>query len=90
MSDLLEQPNIGKECAKKLLEAGINTFEELKAVGSEQAFLRIKAIDPGACYCMLSALEGAVQGIRWHNLSAERKQELLQFFNETKKMQMFK
>ena len=86
MSDLLEQPNIGKECAKKLLQVGINTFEELKAAGSEQAFLRIKAIDPGACHCMLSALEGAIQGIRWHNLPLGRKQELLQFFNETKKM----
>jgi DNA transformation protein and related proteins len=86
MSDLLEQPNIGKECAKQLKQVGINTFEELKAMGSEKAFLLIKAIDPGACYCMLSALEGAIQGIRWHNLSAGRKQELLQFFNETNKM----
>jgi len=90
MSDLLEQPNIGKDCAKKLQQAGINTFDELKAVGSEQAFLRIKAIDSGACLCMLSALEGAILGIRWHNLPPERKQELKQFFNETKKLNMFK
>jgi len=46
MSDLLDQLNIGKEGAKKLKQVGINTFEELKVVGSEQAFLRIKAIDP--------------------------------------------
>ena len=80
MSDLLNQPNIGKECAKMLQKVGINTFEELKAVGSEQAFLRIKAIDTGACLSMLSALEGAILGIRWHNLPVERKQELKDFF----------
>ncbi len=42
MSDLLEQPNIGKDCTKKLQQVGINTFEELKAVGSEQAFYVLK------------------------------------------------
>ncbi len=28
---------------------------------------------------MLCALEGAIQGIRWHGLSKERKEELKQF-----------
>jgi DNA transformation protein and related proteins len=86
MSDLQNHPNIGKDCAKLLKQVGINTFEELKAVGSEQAFLRIKAIDSGTCFCRLSALEGAIQGIRWHNLSVERKQELKHFFDQTNKM----
>ena len=87
MNDLLDQPNIGKDCAKKLQQVGIHTFEELKAAGSEQAFLRIKAIDSGACLCVLCALEGAILGIRWHNLPQRRKQELKQFFIETKKVQ---
>ncbi|WP_372481128.1 TfoX/Sxy family DNA transformation protein [Clostridium tagluense] len=29
----------------------------------------------------LYALEGAVQGIRWHNLSGEIKDELKEFYN---------
>jgi hypothetical protein len=32
----------------------------------------------------LYALEGAIQGIRWHNLPKARKEELLHFFNQTK------
>jgi DNA transformation protein and related proteins len=90
MSNLQDHINIGKDCAKKLQQVGINTFEELQAVGSEQAFLRIKAIDSGACLSMLSALEGAIMDIRWHNLPPERKQDLIRFFNETKKMKVFK
>jgi len=90
MSNLQDHINIGKDCAKKLQQVGINSFEELQEVGSEQAFLRIKAIDSGACLSMLSALEGAILDIRWHNLPPERKQELIRFFNETKKMKVFK
>jgi DNA transformation protein and related proteins len=85
MSDLSEMQNIGKEVAQRLTEVGINTSTDLKSVGSEQAFLRLKAIDPGACFSMLCALEGAISDIRWHNLPAERKQELKQFFIMTKK-----
>ena len=84
MDDLASMPNLGKETIKRLHEVGIHTPEELKAVGTEQVFLRLKAIDPGACFCMLCGIEGAIQGIRWHNLHAERKQELKQFLKMTK------
>ena len=84
MSDLTQMPNIGKEVALKLYEVGIYTAEELKAVGSENAFMRLRAIDSGACFCMLCGLEGAIQGIRWHNLSPERKLELKHFINMLK------
>ncbi len=60
---------------------GITTPDELKAIGSEQAFIRLQTIDETACFCMLQGLEGAVQGIRWHNLPKERKEELKQFFH---------
>jgi DNA transformation protein len=79
MENLESLPNIGKEMVKKLNEVGIRTPKELKAIGAEQAFLRLKALDSGACFSMLCGIEGAIQGIRWHNLPAERKQELKQF-----------
>lgn len=79
-------PNIGKELHNKLIQVGINSYEDLKAVGTEQTFLRIKAIDPGACYCLLCGLQGAVEGIRWHHLAPEKKQELKAFFDMTKKL----
>jgi len=79
MSELKSLPNIGKELEKLLLQVEISSAEELREIGSENAFIRIKTIDPSACISKLCALEGAVQGIRWHNLSTERKQELKEF-----------
>jgi DNA transformation protein len=77
---LTELPNIGKVVAEKLIQAGITSPHELLAIGSEQAFIRIQTIDETACFSMLQGLEGAIQGIRWHNLPAERKAELKEFF----------
>lgn len=85
MTELTSLPNIGKELAKILQQVGIKSGEELKQVGSENAFIRIKTIDPSACINKLCALEGAVQGIRWHNLSMERKQELKEFLKMVEK-----
>lgn len=79
-SELTQLPNIGKVVAEKLVQIGITTPEELKTVGTEQAFIRIQTIDNTACFCMLQGLEGAIRGIRWHNLPKERKEELREFF----------
>ena len=79
MSDLSQHINIGKELERKLMDVGITTFAELKNTGSEQAFLRLRAADPGACLNMLCALDGAIAGIRWHDLPAIRKAELKEF-----------
>lgn len=82
---LSELPNVGKDLTQKLLAIGIDTPEKLRHTGTEQTYLRIKALDPGACFCVLCALEGAIRGIRWHNLPPERKEELKQFFYMAKK-----
>ena len=82
----LEQlPNIGKTLAEKLEQAEITTPEQLTAIGSEKAFLKLSIIDDSACYNMLCALEGAIQGIRWHSLSADKKLELKEFFEMNKR-----
>jgi DNA transformation protein len=82
---LSDQINIGKELERLLIEVGIESFEELKAIGSENAFIRIQTVDPTACLSKLSALEGAVLGIRWHNIPAQRKEELRAYFKMVKK-----
>ena len=79
MDSLSSLPNIGKTLAEKLEQVGINSPDELKQTGSENALLRIREIDQSGCYNMLCALEGAIQGIRWHGLSKERKEELKEF-----------
>ena len=78
-------PNVGKDLTQKLLTLGIDTPEKLRKTGTEQTYLRIKALDPGACFSLLCAIEGAIHGIRWHNLPPERKQELKHFFYMAKK-----
>lgn len=80
MSELSKLPNIGEILEKKLHSIGITTYEDLKKAGSRECFLRIKAEDSSACINMLLALEGAVQGIRWHNLDPQCKIQLKQFF----------
>lgn len=84
---LEDLPNIGRTLADLLREAGINSQEDLYSAGAIQAFIRIRAVDPGACFSKLCALEGAVEGIRWHNLSMDKKGELYHFFKITRKHQ---
>ena len=81
MKLITELPNIGKTLAIKLNKAGIMTESDLKAVGSENAIIKIATIENnGVCINMLYAIEGAIQGIRWHGLDNNRKQELKEFF----------
>lgn len=84
MGELSSLPNIGKIVEQQLNEVGIETIEQLIAIGSKQAWLRIKSIDESACINRLYALEGAVEGIRWHNLSVEVKDELKKFYDTIK------
>ena len=79
VSDLSRQPNIGKGTETKLLQVGINSVAELRAVGTEQAFLRLQTLDPGVCIMLLYGLEGAVEGIQANQLPIEKKLELKEF-----------
>ncbi len=73
MMRLSELSNIGKVVEEKLKEVGIETPEQLTELVAEQSFIRLQAIDEKACYNILCTLEGAIRGIRWHNLSKEKK-----------------
>ncbi len=84
MGELSTLPNIGKTVEQQLNEVGIETIKQLIEIGSKQAWLRIRSIDDSACINRLYALEGAVEGIRWHNLSEEVKVELKEFYNTSK------
>lgn len=77
-------PNIGKALNDRLSIAGITKAEKLIELGAEQSFSLLYAIEHDTCINTLYALEGAIQGIRWHNLSQKRKDELKLFFDQTK------
>ncbi|WP_304047006.1 MULTISPECIES: TfoX/Sxy family protein [Methanobrevibacter] len=85
MGELSKLPNIGKVVEKQLNEVGINTVDDLINIGSKEAWLKIKKIDESACINRLMALEGAIQNIRWHNLSDDDKENLKEFYNSKKR-----
>ncbi len=80
MGELSELPNIGEVVEEQLNQVGIMTYEQLKEIGSEKAWLKIKAIDESACIHRLYALEGAIQGIRKTELAEDKKKELKEFY----------
>ncbi len=80
MGELSDLPNISNVLESKLNQAGIYTKKDLSELGSKEAFLRMKMYDSEACINSFYALEGAVEGIRWHSLSDEKKKELKEFF----------
>ena len=81
LSDL---PNIGVEIERQLHAVEIHSVEELRAVGAEQAWLRILAMDTSACMNRLLALEGAVQSVKKTLLPPKRKAELREFYQSHK------
>lgn len=80
VDDLTELKNIGEELSRQLCAADIRTPEQLCDIGSREAWLRLKMQDPSACLNRLYALEGAIQGIRWHALNDASKHELKSFY----------
>ncbi len=81
MSVLLDLPNVGKVLDERLNQIGICSYDELVAMGSKQAFLKIRERDAGACLHMLYGLEGAIEGIKDSLLSKEVKEELKVFYH---------
>lgn len=84
MGELSKLPNIGKTLEEQLEAVGISTDEQLKEIGSKQAWLKIKAVDDTACINMLQALEGAVRGVKKKELTEEVKEDLREFYREMK------
>jgi len=80
VSDLTQLPNIGKNLAEKLKLVGVESSNDLKLAGTENVFIKLVVFEKDICINTLYAIEGAVQGIRWHNISEERKQELREFY----------
>ncbi len=76
MEDLTQLPNIGPALEGKLREIGIQCLEQLKEIGSIDAVLQIRVKDLSACYNMLYAIEGAIQGVRWHSIPKDERAQL--------------
>lgn len=85
MDKLSDYPNIGKILEEQLNKIGINTYDELLKIGSKEAWKEIKEnVDQTSCLHKLTALEGAVEGIKKSELSKEVKEDLKRFYNAQK------
>ena len=84
MGELAALPNIGKVVKQQLNEVGIFTLPELKAIGTEEAWLRIQAIDSSACIHRLLGIEGVIQGVKKALLPEQRKAQLKAFYQQHK------
>ena len=83
MEQLSDLPNLGAVAVENLRKVGIETPEQLRSVGAEEAWLRIRAqVDDGACLHLLQGLKGAELGIKKTLLSPEQKAELNAFFKK--------
>ena len=82
MEELTNLPNIGDALAEKLISVGVTSYEKLATLGSVKVTLKIRdGVDPGACYNMLYAIEGAIRGVRWHNIAKEERNLLKREFD---------
>ncbi len=84
MGEIANLVNIGEVVEKQLADVGITTFEQLKEIGSKQAWLRIKAIDDSACIHRLLAMEGAIRGVKKKDLPEDVKEDLREFYRAAK------
>ena len=85
MGEMQKQPNLGPKLEEQLARAGIQTMEQLREVGSHEAWLRIQAFDQSACIHRLMALEGAIQGVKKSMLRDEVKADLKEFYQQHRK-----
>ncbi len=77
MESLEKLPNIGAILADRLRGAGVTDAAELRRLGAEAAFARIRAALPAdACSHTLFALEGAIRGTRWTSIPQDERATL--------------
>lgn len=81
MSALSHLPNVGKVLENNLLQVGIQTPAQLRSIGAEEAFIRIRTyVDRGACLHMLYGIQGAIEGVPDELLADSTKQRLKRFY----------
>ena len=87
MTELTSLQNIGKTMALKLKSVGIETADQLQALGSRKAFSKLKkkySNDKAMSLVHLYALEGAVTDTAFNQLSADVKESLKQYCDALK------
>jgi DNA transformation protein len=81
----MSSPNLGPKSSAMLQAAGITSLEQLRELGSIEAFLQVKRMQVGASLNLLWALEGALTGEHWRQVAKEHRTSLLLALEEHEK-----
>lgn len=76
--------NIGSEMQRKLNAVGVENAEDLKKMGSKEAFFRLKTKYPEVCLVHLYVLQGAVDGTDYNMLQEDVKADLKKYSDNFK------
>jgi DNA transformation protein and related proteins len=77
MAAISDLPNLGPKSQKMLERAGLVSFDQLRALGSVAAFVRVKRAGGKPSLNLLWALEGALSGLEWQVVAREHRISLL-------------
>ena len=69
--------NIGPKSAAWLRQVGLRTHEDIAAIGTVEAFMRVKRAGFKPTLNLLYAIEGALLDCHWQEIPEERRQELI-------------
>ncbi len=75
---LIELKNIGASTVNILNSIGVRSLKDLKAIGSVQAYRRIRQRGVHVSRALLYAMEGALLDIPWQSLDPALKAQLVQ------------
>ena len=67
--------NIGPKSAAWLRQVGLRTHEDIAAIGTVEAFMRVKRAGFKPTLNLLYAIEGALLDCHWHDVPTERRQQ---------------
>ena len=69
--------NIGPKSAAQLRQVGVRTLDDLRALGSLEAFIKLKRAGFKPGLNLLYSLEGALLDCHWQQVPEERRSELI-------------
>lgn len=69
--------NIGPKSAAWLRQVGLRTLDDLAAIGTVEAFMRVKRAGFKPGLNLLYAIEGALLDCHWQEVPEERRHELI-------------
>jgi len=69
--------NIGPKSAAWLRQVGLRTHADIAAIGTVEAFMRVKRAGFKPTLNLLYAIEGALLDCHWQEIPDERRQELI-------------